>query len=213
MYHQINGYIQTLLKSIDRKKDIDPYLLLLRMFDEGSVVNNERFKSTYRKYWQLNAARVSDSYCKHYFQVMENHRYSGNKSIKDVVSVLYNVPSNLKGIKTIQFSFATKLLHTIDNTLPMYDSLVADFYFCPQIKPYWKYAKKLSTYLQIYDFLLREQKRILDNHFLSESIGKVRGHFKLPREYTDQKIIDTLLWKFAADLRAGAIIRGDLEYS
>ena len=68
-------------------------------------------------------------------------------------------------------------------------------------------------YLNVYGFLIKEQRRILDNLLLSKSIVKFREYFKLSQEYTDQKIIDTLLWKFTAGLRSGALIHGELRYS
>jgi hypothetical protein len=201
------------LEAIDRRRDIDPYLKMSEMFNAGAVSNNDEYKTIYRKYWQLNAARLSDNYCNHYFQVMEDYRHKDHIDIEDVVKALYEVPSNSKGRKTIQFSFATKLLHTIDNTRPVYDSLVGDFYFFPQIKPSWKYNKKLAAHSRAYDFLVREHKRILDEGLLSESIRKFRERFGLPRTYTDQKIIDTLLWKFAAYARSGAIMFEKIKYS
>jgi hypothetical protein len=213
MYQFINENIAKVLDTVDRKRDIDPYLKMAEMFNAGRVSDNHEYKTIYRKYWQLNAARLSDHYCNHYFQVMEDHRHQGQIDIEDVVKLLYEVPSNSKGRKTIQFSFATKLLHTIDNTRPVYDSLVGDFYFFPQIKPSWKYAKKLSAYTRAYDFLLREHKRVLDKGLLSESIQKFRERFRLPHTYTDQKIIDTLVWKFAAYARTGAIMFGKIQYS
>jgi len=213
MYQFINENIAKVLDTVDRKRDIDPYLKMAEMFSAGSVFDNYEYKTTYRKYWQLNAARLSDSYCNHYFQVMEDYRHKDQIGIEAVVKALYEVPSNSKGIKTIQFSFATKLLHTIDNTRPVYDSLVGDFYFFPQIKPSWKYDKKLSAYIHAYDFLLREYKRVLVKGLLSESLQKFRERFRLPHAYTDQKIVDTLLWKFSSYARTGAITLGKIQYS
>jgi hypothetical protein len=213
MYQIINENIIKVLGAIDKEKDIDPYLKMAEMFSAGSVSDNDEYKTIYRKYWQLNAARLSDHYCNHYFQVMEDHRHKDQIDIEAVVKALYEVPSNSKGIKTIQFSFATKLLHTIDNTRPVYDSLVGDFYFFPQIKPTWKYGKKLSAYTRAYTFLLSEYKRILDKGLLSESLQQFRERFRPPDTYTDQKIVDTLLWKFGSYVRNGAIMSGKIQYS
>jgi hypothetical protein len=212
MYRLINENISILLGTINRKRDIDPYLTLAEMFKAGSVYDNDEYQAVYRKYWQMNAARLSDSFCKYYFLVMEDCRHADRLSIENIVEALYNVASNSKGRKTIQFSFATKLLHTVDNTLPVYDNLEGDFYFLPQIKPSWNFSKKLAACLRSYDFLLREHKRVLDNGLLSESIRKFRVRFALPSTYTDQKVIDTVLWRFSAYARAGAIMNGKIEY-
>ncbi len=213
MYKLINENVARVLGTIDIRRDIDPYLKMSEMFNLGRISDNDEYKTIYRKYWQLNAARLSDDYCNHYFQVMEDCRQQASINIEDVVKALYEVPSNSQGRKTIQFSFATKLLHTIDNTRPLYDSLVGHFYFFPQLKPSWKYSKKLTACTRAYDFLVREYKRILDEDLLSESIRKCRERFGLPRTYTDQKIIDMLLWKFAAYARTGAILYAKIQYS
>jgi hypothetical protein len=60
---------------------------------------------------------------------------------------------------------------------------------------------------------MQEYKRVLDNNILSQAITKFRSHFDLPETYTDQKIIDTLLWKFTILLRGGAIMEGKIKYS
>lgn len=211
MYQLINENIGQVMDTIDRRKDIDPYLNMAEIFNKGSISENDNYKAIYRKYWQLNAARLSDEYCGHYFKVMEDYRHIDRIDIEDVVRALYEVPSNSKG-KTIQFSFATKLIHTIDNTRPVYDSLVCDFYFLPQIKSSWKYNKKLTVYTQAYNFLICEHKRVLNNNILSGSIGAFRECFGVPITYTDEKIIDTLLWKFASFARSGAILLGDIVY-
>lgn len=145
MYKIINDNISLVINGINRNRDIEPYLTLQALFQNGSISDNSNYKTTYRKYWQLNAARLSDNYCEHYFRVLEKYRNREDKSIEGIVKELYEVPSNAKDKKTLQFSFATKLLHTIDNTRPIYDSLIADFYFLPPIKPNWNYGKKLSA--------------------------------------------------------------------
>lgn len=213
MYKIINENISSIINAADRSRDIDPYLTLQSIFQNGSILNNSSYKTIYRSYWQLNAARLSDNFCDHYFQVLEKYRNREDRDIKEVVKDLYEVSSNSKDKKTLQFSFATKLIHTIDNTRPVYDSLVADFYFLPQIKPNWKYDKKLSAYLKAYGFLQKEYKRVIDNNILSTAITRFRTQFDLPAAYTDQKIIDTLLWKFTSFLRAGAIREGKIKYS
>ena len=213
MYTIINDNISSVIAGTNRYRDIAPYLTLQELFRTGSILENGNYKTTYRKYWQLNAARLSDEYCEHYFRILEKYRNRDVKNIGDIVKDLYEVYSNKNDQKTVQFSFATKLLHSIDTTRPIYDSLVADFYFLPQIKPTWDFKKKLTAYLKAYDFLRTEHQRVLNCNILSQPITKFREHFALPETYTDQKIIDTLLWKFTTLLRGGAIMEGKIKYS
>jgi hypothetical protein len=59
MYQFINENIAVVMGSVNRKRDIDPYLVLAAMFNAGSVCDNDEYQAVYRKYWQLNAARLS----------------------------------------------------------------------------------------------------------------------------------------------------------
>lgn len=212
MYQHINDNIDKIIDSINRDSDIDPYVVLLSMFCNGSVEKNEEFKTTYRKYWQLNAARISNDYSDHYFKILEKYREVDNPVLSDIIMELYAVPTNSKGSKAVQFSFATKLLHTIDNTLPIFDSNVSAFYFFPEIKYKWKPEKKFAVSLLIYGFLEKEYKRIIEHNLLESSIAKFRSNFGLSENYTDQKIIDTLIWRFVAYLRSGVMVNGEMKY-
>ena len=46
-----------------------------------------------------------------------------------------------------------------------------------------------------------------------KSIREFRELFELPKAYTNQKIIDTLLWRFSAYARGGAIMNDEMQYS
>jgi hypothetical protein len=39
----------------------------------------------YRHYWRLNAARVNDSFCVLYFQVLEESKHTGSADVEDDV--------------------------------------------------------------------------------------------------------------------------------
>jgi hypothetical protein len=79
----------------------------------------------YRHYWRLNAARVNDSFCVLYFQVLEESKPTGLADVEDIARWLMTVPANSSGRLTLQFSFASKLAHTPNPHAPIHDSLVA----------------------------------------------------------------------------------------
>jgi hypothetical protein len=53
---------------------------------------------------------------------------------------------------------------------------------------------------------------VLNDSLLSPSIAAFRARFKFAETFTDTKIIDTLIWRFAAMLAAGAVRRGLVKY-
>jgi hypothetical protein len=211
MYALINKHIEKLLDGISKIRHVQPYVDIGRLFSEGNSSSDE-FKANYRKFYQLNAARLSEDFCARYFQTLEQNRGSEQLNLFDVVDTLYQFPSNSKGKKAVHFSFATKLVHTVDQNSPIYDSMVAAFYFFPEIKPGWSKATKIAEYRRQYQFLEKEYKRILDDELLSTSIVAFRKRFQLDELYSDCKVIDTLLWRYTAYLKGGAIRDEQVQY-
>jgi len=72
--------------------------------------------------------------------------------------------------------------------------------------------KKLANLLRSYRFLVREYDRILREGLLAPAIDAMRGHFQLPTEYSDQKMIDTLIWKFVPFVESGALRDGPVVF-
>ncbi len=210
MYGLINDNIKLLLKGINRKTQIDPYILINNSL--GS--RTKKFEDNYRKYYALNAARLSNDFYTAYFDILFEHIGIQEPNIVDIVNELYKVPANSKGKNTIQFSFASKLVHTINPNLPIYDSMVANFYFFPEIKPMWGKDKKIEEYMKSYNFLKDEYSRIIQNKLLNDSIQEFRQHFSLDiEEYSDNKIIDSLIWRYVAFLKSGVLRESIIKYS
>lgn len=211
MYTLINNNIKLLLDGIKKKDHIEPYLSIRESFEKQESHNSE-FKNTYRKFYQLNAARLSDEFCESYFSLLEQSRNAGQVDIQNITNCLYELESNKKGTHAVHFSFASKLAHTLDNALPVYDSMVAAFYFFPNIKQNWTKERKIEEYLASYQFLRNEYYRIIENNLLMPAIDAFKQRFNIGDNYSDIKVIDTLIWRYTALLKSGAIRNGIIQY-
>lgn len=210
MYTLINNNIDTLLREINRKSHVLPYIELSNSFRQGDY-NTNAFQRQYRDFYQLNAARLSDDFCSAYFNLL--NRANREISVEEIINALYFIQSNAKGIHAVHFSFATKLIHTLDNNLPIYDRMVATFYFLPDIKQNWTKEKKIEVYLNSYKFLKSEYERVIDNNLLEISIDKFRKKFDVDdKQYSNCKVIDTLIWRYTALLKSGAICNRHIQY-
>ena len=211
MYRLINSNIDILLRGISKKEHIDPYISICTSFEKRENKCPE-FKTTYRKFYQLNAARLSNDFCESYFSLLEENREKDEIDIRDITNRLYEIECNKKGTHAVHFSFSSKLAHTLDNRLPVYDSMVAAFYFFPNIKPNWKKGEKIEEYLKSYEFLISEYHRINDESLLKHSMDKFRKQFDVGDEYSNIKIIDTLIWRYTALLKTGAVRDSQVKY-
>jgi hypothetical protein len=212
MYELINGNIDTLLCSINRKKDIEPYIWLLETLPGVDVTNHPKYQQVYRDYWKLNPARLDDKFVAAYFSLLQELKNHTEISVEVVSRNLLKTPSHT-GRYSLQFSFASKLVHMLKPDHPVYDKMVDDFFFFPTGTAKEAREAKLARLLTSYRFLFQEYERILEQELLSDAIIKFRKYFHVCNGYTNQKIIDTLIWKFVSLLRSGAIINSVIVYT
>lgn len=213
MYNLINQNIDLILATVDHYLDIDTYLNLMRRFTHGDVRHDALFHLDYRRYWRLNAAILSESFCLAYFDLMENLRGHQNINIEALARQLYEIPTHENGRQSLQFSFSSKLVHTLDPHKPIYDSVIADFFFFNPPGPNKELDFRLHSLLAFYNFLCNEYHRILEHDLLEPSILRFRQIPGVDDTYTNEKIIDTLIWRFVTLLRNGALIDGRIVFS
>ena len=212
MYNLINNHIDQIIDVIDPATHIEPYIWLVQNFDDINVATHEEFQKKYRAYWQLNAARLSDSFCNYYFELLQHSKANRDIKVQFIARQLLEVPSHNNGHRALQFSFASKLAHMIDHNLPIYDSMVEGFYFLPAKRANESTDNNLARLVESYEFLIAEYARVLRNGLLSTSIDRFRHKFSLGSVYTDIKIIDTLIWRFVSFMKDGATRTGKVIY-
>ena len=200
-----------MLDEIDLETEIKPYTCLSRNLHGRDVSADEEYQKKYSWYWALNGAGLGKEFRAAYFCELERLKCSQTdvETVEAVARRLWEAPVNRSGRRSLQFSFASKLVHMVNPDLPLYDSKVEDFYFLPPTSA----SEKLEAKMESYRFLVEEYNRVLADGILSSSIQKFRDKFDPASAcYSDIKVIDTLIWKFATVLRNGAVQRRVVEY-
>lgn len=205
MYRIITQNIDRILDNIDEELDIRIYLSLLNRVHNIDVTQDKDFQNNYCRYWRLYGAGLSQEFRSAYFQLMEKYKDKNPLDIKEITRTLYDIPSNKKGKKTLQFSFASKLIHTLEPHRPIYDNMVATFYRFSVPNHTKSYGLRILCYLNFYDSLIKEYESVLTNGLLSQSIESFKHKFSISDAYTNEKVIDTLIWR-SMDLKQKDII-------
>ena len=174
------------------------------------LVGESQYQKKYRVFWAMNVARLSPSYCAEYFRRLESATGSLT-ALGSLVTDLYKLPTQANGRRGLQFSFATKLLHMQDRHSPIYDSQVAAFYFFREPDRSLDLQQRVKRLEDFHTFLRRQYARILENGLLTKSIAAFRAEFN-PVHFTDEKIIDSLIWAFVSKLRNGSLQDGSVIY-
>jgi hypothetical protein len=207
MYHLINENAALVIDSIDQKH-IESYDYL--MANLGSC-HTEDYQKRFKYFWKINLARANKEFVDFYFEMLQELYQGADFDVEHIASELYRIPLNNSGRNTLQFSFSTKMLHMVNPNLPIYDSMVRDFYFFKEPNSKLSIDIRLEQVVGFYDFLKAEYSRILKEALLEETIQLFIEKRK-PAHFTKEKIIDTVIWGFVACLNGGALVVNKMSY-
>jgi len=172
-------------------ESIEVYNFLQNQFQSSNVNSNYLFQFVFRSFYRLDNAGLTPEFKTEYFKILEECR--GNKvfDFEKILMRLYNFP-NRKGQNTLQFSFVTKLLNTIDNNLPIYDSEVAKM-FCVS-RPYVAdFHKKLDAYLDQLQCFQEFYEEVLYKNLLPNTFEKFDVRFGTSN-LSEMKKLDFIFW-------------------
>ena len=100
------------------KKEINSYLLIQDKFNNNCI--DDEFIKTYKWFYKLDNAGLGNEIKKKNFELISQR----SSNLEQILSEIYDMPT-LRGYHTIQLSFATKIIHTVDNGKPIFDANVS----------------------------------------------------------------------------------------
>lgn len=204
MYHVINGHIGIILEQIPRSH-VTEYDYLQKHLKN---LDDKEYQRRFKVFWRLNAARLSELFCDHYFNILKDVS-SKKTNITDVCKRLHEVKTH-KNRQSLQFSFASKLIHMTDTSMPIYDSMIADFYFYAEPNRNKSLKDRIHDLATFHEFLTKEYNRIINNGLLRDAIRAFRDELK-PQMFTGHKVIDSLIWAFVS-FQKKDVAKGKITY-
>lgn len=194
--------IKEIVLSIEEKKEdiinrlnpesIEVYGFLQKEFSKGDVINNPLFQFVYRSYYRLDNAGLSSEFKAEYFNIMEENRNLEHIDIEDIVKRLYEI-KRLKGDNSVQFSFATKLIHTIDVNYPIYDSEVARVFGFPTSYYIKDKDRKLERFIKWHNYIKKTYHEIISDHLLEKTMQLFDTKY-LKNDLSNVMKIDFIFW-------------------
>ncbi|MBO7477190.1 MAG: hypothetical protein J6U04_04570 [Salinivirgaceae bacterium] len=164
---------------------VQKYLYTINKKDEA---DSNEYKAIYKNFYGLGRFSSND-FVNEYFKELQikktEYENVDSKCVMDVIKHFQPFTSSN------QYSFSTKLLHTINNDYPIYDSKVGRFYCGGTPNP------AMETFEPFYKELINEYKRIGGEKLLVKTI-----------EYLDEKVgfgfenisfvkkIDFIIWRY-----------------
>jgi hypothetical protein len=174
-------------KLVKDKKSFELYNEIQKGFKRGDIIKNKAFQKTYKRFYRLGR-NFGDKLSKRYFELLQ--RREGN-----IEKILIEL-SKIKGSNnkfSVWLAFASKLIHTIDNNQPIYDSRVAKILNIKSNYNIKGIDRRINDRLVTYDLLKKKFGEILAN----QEIKRIIHNFKkrLEVNINNVKMLDFILWK------------------
>lgn len=184
MYNLIEKHIDDTIDAIP-KDHFDEYRYLIQ---KGSNPSNPEYQVRYSKFFRLNGAGLSTEFRAQYFHTLKEYSNAALPKLDEVIKRIQTKDTKLHA------SFASKLLHMLNQEEPIYDSMICNFYFYSR-PSYKDENKKIDSILSFHSFLKDEYSRIIKRGLLHDSITQLNDKWQI-QDLSDIKKIDTLLWAF-----------------
>ena len=161
---------------------------------------DDDFKAKYRKYWAMNSAGLTGEHFDTYFKMLKD----GKCNFVTILTKLYKIRTR-KNLNTLQLSFATKLIHTINNDEPIYDKNIALVLWGQGGFNDSKFAFEcqLNSRLQKYEELKSRYRDLLEDEYIKNLIDEFRREIKdnliLSEEcelITNTRMLDYLIYSY-----------------
>lgn len=186
-----------------QQENIDVYKFVQREFKKGNISKNTIFQFAFRSFYRLDSAGLTPKFKERFFELFEENAEKKNPNMTETLHELANI-RNYKEQKTVQFSFVTKMFHTIDTEHPIYDSEVITVLGYNQPYHITDVTKKINTYNEQYQEICKSYILIKSDKLLRPSIERFNKMFT-SHGLNDTMVIDFILWT------AGKLIRATKE--
>jgi len=176
---KIYGRIDSILDET-REEDIAAYAFI--MAESRRKKASPVFRFVYEKFYGMGRF-VTKNYRDEYFRKMNDKKVDLKKMLK------------LKSGGKTQYSFSTKLLHTVNPNMPIYDSNIG------RALGSIPHKRTVEGYCQHYAKLEEVHRKLQKEKIMKKAISRFKSKFKKFGRFSNVKIVDFLLWEYGRMLK------------
>ena len=193
----ISNPCAVMLKSLEDACGLTAYAQTLD-FTTISVAMDEKYQKNYTNYYRV---RRDDTWLKKYYEYFEEHKNDENISFEQILRYLSNIPHKVKkssvnptGIATsIEASFSSKMLATINPNYPIWDSQVVRALGI-ELDDSLRGEAKIQAHIEAYNELTQEVRTFISTTEGISCIEQFDATFPNYTYLNPFKKIDFFLW-------------------
>ena len=183
---------QQVIDNID-VESIDLYTDLKKEFENPDITDNNKFQLAFQIFYGLDRVGFSEDFIRAYFKLLEKYRHHEALDIEKIFIDLQRL-KNIEGNDAIIFSFASKIMCTIDDSIPIYDKEVCDVFSFTQPLDV-DFAMVIDILLDQFEILQAHFNDIVRDNLLPLSVTLFDEKFK-GNNISLAKKLDFIFWSF-----------------
>ena len=177
-----NLNLNEILSNKTLKSSMEKYAFIMKEFKENNVETNKIFQKKFNGFYRV---RRNENWQKVYYEIMEKGKTS-NPSFEEIVRELYNKTGR------VEASFSSKLIHTLNNDMPIWDKFILQN-LNKQAPAYYK-ENKLEISIKLYDEIIAWYDNALQTEEIQETLSLFDNNFPEYTWFSHTKKLDFLLW-------------------
>ena len=181
-----------LIGNID-EESVELYSIIKKEYENSDVTINYKFQYAYRKFYGMDHAGFNDDFINKYFKLIEKFR---NNTVLDSELVFIDLHriKNFEDNDALLFSFATKLMCTIDDSIPIYDKEVCTIFSFTEPMDV-DFAMVIDIFTDQQEILQGHFNKIIESNLLPVTIRMFDEKFK-ENNFSMVKKLDFIFWSF-----------------
>lgn len=171
---------------------VEKYLYIMNNLKSTKVdTYKSEFQTKFNGFYRIR--QRSEIWYKTYFKILENNKYNKDITLNEILLAMYNVSGN------VEISFSSKLLHTINPYMPIYDKEVLNKTNIRKAKLNEDKSIYIRNALNVYKQIVDKYSNYSKTQNYIKAINMYNAYFPEYKNISDIKKIDFFLWKFSKE--------------
>ena len=175
--------IEIIKNALENAWHMKKYAYIMDTFRKVDVSKDEAFQTVFDGFYRVR--RKKDTWLKIYYEMFEKLK-NANPTFEDILMELYDRTGR------VEASFASKMLATINPSMPIWDRFVLDNLGFKS--PTGKNEKRLTKCVDIYNSIVAWYADFLNTDNAKDCIEQFDKLFPKYKQFTDTKKIDFFIW-------------------
>ena len=173
-----------------------PYLDLKDLVDENTVFARKQFRKLFASYYSLNAGGLTDEFKDKYFAILHSGKlFKKGKPRYEAINILLSKIKRRKGDFALSLSFVSKLVAIHDETCPIYDRYVLEFFGAKATSAAKPRKDRIEWFVKFIAAVKEDYQAWANDSQIKNILSRVKARDATLAKCDEVRLLDFLVWQ------------------